>query len=62
MALGKIMRLLWVFLTWPGQLVRLVALVGGSGTWSVMGSPLGVLMSSTVLYMLGYLLFFSPGP
>ncbi|GLK68155.1 hypothetical protein GCM10008179_17930 [Hansschlegelia plantiphila] len=56
------MHMLWVFLTWPGQLVRLVALVGGSGTWSVMGSPLGVLMSSTVLYMLGYLLFFSPGP
>lgn len=55
------MRLLWLLLTWPGQLVRLFTLAGGSGTWGIMGSPLGVLMSSTMLYMTAYLLFFSPG-
>ncbi|HVI27940.1 hypothetical protein [Hansschlegelia sp.] len=56
------MRILWYLLTWPGQLARLASLAGGSGTWSVLGSPLGVAMSTSAFYLIAYLLFFSPGP
>lgn len=54
------MRLLWYVFTFPGQLARIAALPGG-GTWAVMGSPFGVLMSTAAFYFIGYLLFFAPG-
>ena len=55
------MRPLWYLVTFPGQIARLLTLAGGSGTWSVLGEPFGVVMSSAAFYLIAYLLFFAPG-